>query len=164
MVINLNADTSKSMLMNVPIAVLLVAGLRLLFNEVDFQWKVRNIRATSYLSHLEKKQLSVNDSRLSTKPPSPQEWKRKIDSPIVEAAIEDFVNKALHEFVIDLWYSEITPDKEAPELIRAIIMEVFGDVSGRLKEVNLVELLTRYYTPWYMLYISELGPNVCQNS
>ncbi|XP_057782898.1 uncharacterized protein LOC131000822 [Salvia miltiorrhiza] len=135
--------TSKSMLMNIPIAVLLVAGLRILFNEVDFQWKIRNTRATSYLSHLEKKQLSVNDSRLSTKPPSPQEWKRKIDSPIVEAAIEDFVNKALHEFVIDLWYSEITPDKEGPELIRAIIMEVLGDVSGRLKEVNLVELLTR---------------------
>ncbi|KAH6819798.1 phox domain-containing protein [Perilla frutescens var. hirtella] len=136
--------TSKSMLMNIPIAVLLVSGLRILFNEVEFQWKVRNARAGgSYLSHLDKKQLSVNDSRISTQPPSPQEWKRKIDSPLVEAAIEDFVNKALHEFVIDLWYSEITPDKEAPELIHAIIMEVLGDVSGRLKEVNIVELLTR---------------------
>ncbi|KAG6415005.1 hypothetical protein SASPL_122404 [Salvia splendens] len=135
--------TSKSMVMNVPVAILLVAGMRILFNEVDFQWKVRNVRATSYLSHLEKKQLSANDSRLCTKPPSPQEWKRKIDSPVVEAALEEFVNKALTEFVIDLWYSDITPDKEAPELIHAIIMEVFGDIAGRLKEVNLVELLTR---------------------
>ncbi|XP_047964798.1 uncharacterized protein LOC125209238 [Salvia hispanica] len=135
--------TSKSMVMNIPVAILLVAGMRILFNEVDFQWKVRNVRATSYLSHLEKKQLSANDSRLSTKPPSPQEWKRKIDSPVVEAALEEFVNKALTEFVIDLWYSDITPDKEAPELIHAIIMEVFGDIAGRLKEVNLVELLTR---------------------
>lgn len=136
--------------MNVPIAILLVAGLRILFNEVEFRWKVRNIRATTYLSHLEKKQLAVDDSRLSFLPPPPQEWKRKIDSPVVEAAIEEFVNKALHEFVIDLWYSEITPDKEGPELIRAIIMDALGDVSGRLKEVNLVELLTRYYTSWYM--------------
>ncbi|KAL1544267.1 hypothetical protein AAHA92_21140 [Salvia divinorum] len=33
--------TSKPILMNVPIAVLLVAGLRMLFNEVDFQWKTQ---------------------------------------------------------------------------------------------------------------------------
>ncbi|KAI3448079.1 hypothetical protein Pfo_004744 [Paulownia fortunei] len=133
--------TSKSMLMNIPIAVLLVCGLRILFNEVEFQWKVHNTRPTSYLSHLEKKQLSVNDSRLSTLPP-PQEWKRKIDSPVVEAAIEDFINKILNDFVIDLWYSDITPDKEAPELIHAIVMDVLGEVSERIKEVNLVDLLT----------------------
>lgn len=122
---------------------LLVSGLRLLFNEVEFQWKVRNNRPISYLSHLQKKQLSVNDSRLSTLPP-PQKWKRKIDSPVVEAAMEDFINKLLHDFVIDLWYSDITPDKEAPELIHAIVMDVLGEVSARIKELNLVDLLTRY--------------------
>lgn len=121
----------------------MVSGLRLLFNEVEFQWKVRNNRPISYLSHLQKKQLSVNDSRLSTLPP-PQKWKRKIDSPVVEAAMEDFINKLLHDFVIDLWYSDITPDKEAPELIHAIVMDVLGEVSARIKELNLVELLTRY--------------------
>ncbi|KAK4405234.1 hypothetical protein Sango_0529900 [Sesamum angolense] len=135
-------DTSKSMLMNIPIAVLLVSGLRILFNEVEFQWKARSIRPTSYLSHLEKKQLSVNDSRLTSLPRA-KKWKRNIDSPVIEAAIEDFINKILHDFVLDLWYSDITPDKEAPELIRAIIMDVLGEVSGRIKEVNLVDLLTR---------------------
>ncbi|XP_011092902.2 uncharacterized protein LOC105172973 [Sesamum indicum] len=134
--------TSKSMLMNIPIAVLLVSGLRILFNEVEFRWKDRSIRPTSYLSHLEKKQLSVNDSRLTSLPPA-KKWKRNIDSPVIEAAIEDFINKILHDFVLDLWYSDITPDKEAPELIRAIIMDVLGEVSGRIKEVNLVDLLTR---------------------
>ncbi|KAL7156741.1 hypothetical protein ABFS83_02G029300 [Erythranthe nasuta] len=134
--------TSKSMLMNIPIAILLVSGLRILLNEVEFRWKVWNNRPTSYLSHLEKKQLSVNDSRLTT-PPPPQKWKRKIDSPAVEAAIEDFINKLLHDFVVDLWYSEITPDKEAPELIHAIVMDVLGEVAVRLKELNLVDLLTR---------------------
>lgn len=137
------ADSSKSMLMNIPIAILLVSGLKILLNEVEFRWKVRNNRTASYLSHLEKKQLSVNDSRLTT-PPPPKKWKRKIDSPVVEAAIEDFVNKLLHDFVADLWYSEITPDKEAPELIHAIVMDVLGEVSGRIKELNLVDLLTRY--------------------
>lgn len=135
-------NTSKSMWMNIPISVLLVCGLRILFNEVEFHWKARNIRRQTYLSHLEKKQLSVNDSRLSTLPPPPK-WKRKIDSPIVEAAMEDFINKLLQDFVKDLWYSDITPDTEAPELIHAIIMDVLAEVSGRVKEINLVELLTR---------------------
>ncbi|PIN08287.1 Intermediate filament-like protein [Handroanthus impetiginosus] len=134
--------TSKSMLMNFPIAILLISGLRILFNEVEFHWKVRNTRPTSYLSYLERKQLSVNDSRLSMLP-SPQKWKRKIDSPVVEAAIEDFVDKILQDFVIDLWYSDITPDKEAPALIHDIVMDVLGEVSTRIKEVNLVDLLTR---------------------
>ena len=106
-------DTSKSMLVNVPISVLLIAGLRILLNEVEFRWKVRKPRSTSYLSYLENKQLSVNDYRLTTTPP-PQKWKMKIDSPVVEAAMEDFINKILRDFVVDLWYSDITPDKEAP--------------------------------------------------
>ncbi|XP_042060820.1 uncharacterized protein LOC121805099 isoform X2 [Salvia splendens] len=134
--------SSKSMLMNIPIAILLVSGLRILLNKVEFRWKVRNNRTASYLSHLEKKQLSVNDVRL-TIPLPPKKWKRKIDSPPVEAAIEDFVNKLLHDFVTDLWYSEITPDREAPELIYAIVMDVLEEVSARIKELNLVDLLTR---------------------
>lgn len=134
--------TSKSMWMNVPIAVLFVSVLRILFNEVEFHWKVRKFRQQTYLSLLERKQLSVNDSRLSTAPP-PSKWKRKIDSPIVEAAMEEFINKVLKDFVTDLWYADITPDKEAPELMRAVIMDVLGEISGRVKDINLVDLLTR---------------------
>ncbi|XP_071930858.1 uncharacterized protein [Coffea arabica] len=134
--------TSKSMWMNLPIAVFLVSGLRILFNEVDFHWKVRKVSQVTYLSHLEKKQLSVNDSRLSTVP-LPPKWKRKIDSPVVEAAVEDFVNKLLQDFVVDLWYSAITSDLEAPKLIHDMFMDALGEVSGRVKEINLVDLLTR---------------------
>ncbi|KAM5549099.1 hypothetical protein ABKV19_000493 [Rosa sericea] len=135
--------TSKSMWMNLPIAILLVAVLRMLLNELEFHWKVQKpVRPKSYLSHLEKKQLSVNDSRLSTSLPPPK-WKRKIGSPIVEDAMKDFIDKILKDFVIDLWYSDITPDKEAPDQIRAIIMDALGEVSGRAKEINLVDLLTR---------------------
>ncbi|KAK4437825.1 hypothetical protein Salat_0116500 [Sesamum alatum] len=96
--------TSKSMLMNIPIAVLLVFGLRILFNEVEFD----------------------GGSGITDKHP-----------------IEDFISKLLQDFVVDLWYSDITPDKEAPELIHAIVMDVLGEVSGRVKELNLVDLLTR---------------------
>lgn len=131
------------MWMNLPMSILLVCAMRVLFNEVEFCWKVKPVRSQTYLSHLEKKQLSVNDSRLSTMP-APQKWKRKIDSPIVEAAINEFVDKILKDFVVDLWYGDITPDREFPEQIRAIIMDALGEVSGRIKEINLVDLLTRY--------------------
>ncbi|XP_034227584.1 uncharacterized protein LOC117636965 isoform X2 [Prunus dulcis] len=57
--------------------------------------------------------------------------------------MSDFIDKILKDFVIDLWYSDITPDKEAPEQIRVIIMDALGEVSGRVKEINLVDLLTR---------------------
>ena len=150
----LTADTSKSMWMNLPIAVFLVSGLRILFNEVDFHWKVRKVSQVTYLSHLEKKQLSVNDSRLSTVP-LPPKWKRKIDSPVVEAAVEDFVNKLLQDFVVDLWYSAITSDLEAPKLIHDMFMDALGEVSGRVKEINLVDLLTRFLLSITSLFITE---------
>lgn len=130
------------MWMNVPVSILFVIALRILSNEVDFHWKARSFRRPTYLSHLEKKQLSVNDPRLSTSPPAPK-WKRKIDSPLVEAAIDEFIDKVLRDFVSDLWYSEITPDKEFPEQIRAVVKDVLGEISGRVKELNLVDLLTR---------------------
>ncbi|XP_031249487.1 uncharacterized protein LOC116107345 [Pistacia vera] len=136
------SHTSTSMWMNLPISILIACALRILSNEVEFSWKVKRVRPQSYLSQLEKKQLSANDFRLSNAPPPPR-WKRKIDSPIVEAAINDFINKILKDFVVDLWYSEITPDKEVPELMRTIIMDAIGEISGRVKEINLVDLLTR---------------------
>ncbi|XP_020232783.1 uncharacterized protein LOC109813079 isoform X1 [Cajanus cajan] len=134
--------TSKSMWMNVPMSILFVSGLRFLFNKVEFRWKVQQPRKQTYLSHLEKKQLSLNDPRLSSLPP-PAKWKRKIDSAPVEAAMSDFIDKILKDFVVDLWYSEITPDREFPEQIHAIIMDVLAEISGRVKEINLVDLLTR---------------------
>lgn len=136
------SHTSKSMWMNVPVAVLIAILLRHLTNQVEFHMKVPSSSKQTYLSHLGKKQLPVNDSRLSTVPP-PSRWRGKFESPIVEAAVEDFVDKIIEDFVTDLWYSSITPDKEAPELMRVIILEALGEVAGRVKEVNLVDLLTR---------------------
>ncbi|GAB4853948.1 hypothetical protein Ancab_018157 [Ancistrocladus abbreviatus] len=137
------SHTSKSMWMNIPVSIIIAMTLRMLVNQVEFHWKIPQAnRKPTYLSHLVKKQLSVNDSHLSTALPPPN-WKKKIDSPIVEAAIEEFIDKILRDFVIDLWYSDITPDKEAPELMRAIILDALGEVAARVKEVNIVDLLTR---------------------
>lgn len=137
--------------MNLPMSIIFVAGLRILFNRVEFRWKVQEPKPLTYLSHLEKKQLSLKDSRLTSLPP-PAKWKRKIDSPAVEAAMREFIDKILKDFVVDLWYSDITPDKEFPEQIRAIIMDVLAEISGRVKEINLVDLLTRYLV-FHLLYL-----------
>ncbi|KAL8143559.1 hypothetical protein V2J09_016591 [Rumex salicifolius] len=136
------SHTSKSMWMNIPVSVVLAFALRALTNHVEFRWKPPPSPRQTYLSYLEKKQLSLNDSRLSIEH-TPQKWKRKIDSLIVQAALEEFIDLILRDFVIDLWFSDITPDKEAPELIRQIVLDALGEVAGRVKEVNLVDLLTR---------------------
>lgn len=138
------AETSKSTWLNIPIAFLIFAALRLLSYEVEFRWKIRPFQKPTYTSYLQKKQVRLDDPRLSTLPVAPS-WKKKIDSPLVEAAIEDFINKILKDFVIDLWYSAITPDREFPEQIRVVIYGALGEVSRRLKEINLVDLITRCF-------------------
>lgn len=139
------AGTSKSMYMNVPVAILVVTALRILTKEVEFRYKPQNeTRPMTYLSYLGRKQLSLNDLQLSTALP-PAKWKRKIDSLVVEAAANEFIGKLLRDFVVDLWYSDITPDKEFPELVRRVIMEAIGEISGRVKQLNLVDLLTRCF-------------------
>ncbi|KAL3730594.1 hypothetical protein ACJRO7_027594 [Eucalyptus globulus] len=121
------SHTSKSMWMNLPIAILFVSAMRIVFNEVDFLWRVRSVRPGSYLSILKERQLScrmthVYDSSTSSK------MEEKIDSPIVEAAMTEFIDKILRDFVIDLWYTDITPDRDFPEHIRGIIMDALGDI------------------------------------
>ncbi|KAK7274121.1 hypothetical protein RIF29_15197 [Crotalaria pallida] len=134
--------TSKSMWMNIPMSILFAAALRILLNKVEFHWKVQPPRSRTFLSHLEKKQLSLNDARLSSSTPPPK-WKKKIDSPVVEAALNDFIDLILKDFVVNLWYSEITPDREFPEQIRELVMDALAEVALRVKEINIVDLLTR---------------------
>ncbi|KAI4375722.1 hypothetical protein MLD38_013554 [Melastoma candidum] len=88
----------------------------------------------------------ASDPRLVADPPQPSpylRWKRTIDSPVVKSAIADFVDKILKDFVVDLWYADITQNKEFPEQIHSVIMDALGEISLRVKEINLVDLLTR---------------------
>lgn len=134
--------TSKSMWTNVPMSILILAFLRYVSFKVEFRWRSQPVSKQTYLSQASKRQLSANDHRISTVPPVSR-WRRKVDSPAVEAAFESFIDNVLRDFVMDLWYSDITPDREAPELIRGLILHALGEVSGRAKEMNLVDLLTR---------------------
>ncbi|CAK7356694.1 unnamed protein product [Dovyalis caffra] len=43
----------------------------------------------------------------------------------------------------NLWYSRLTPDKEGPEELVQLMNGVLGEFSSRMKNVNLIDLLTR---------------------
>nr|KAJ0228514.1 hypothetical protein LSAT_V11C100011460 [Lactuca sativa] len=81
-----------------------------------------------------------NDSCLNTLPPP--KWKQNIDSPVVKATIDDFNNNILQEFVVNLWYSDITPDKEAPQLIDAIILTRY--VVQLVRKLHNCDALNRF--------------------
>lgn len=138
--------------MNIPMSIVLFSAICILFDKVEFHWKVQT-RPRTFLSYFEKKQISLNDARLCTKLP-PAKWKSKIGSPVVEAAMNDFVEKLLKDFLVDLVYSNITPDKEFPDQLHALIMDALGEISARVKEINLVDLLTRYLI--YLLNFSYI--------
>lgn len=95
------------------------------------------------------KQLLVNSSSKG-KPfedlrvlPERSDWKCKVNSPVVEDAIDQFSRHIVSEWVTDLWYSRITPDRQGPEEIVLIMNGVLGEFSSRMRNINLIDLLTR---------------------
>ncbi|PIN05900.1 hypothetical protein CDL12_21546 [Handroanthus impetiginosus] len=71
------------------------------------------------------------------------DWKRKVNSPVVEEAIDQFTRHIISEWVTGLWYSRITPDRQGPEELVLIMNGVLGEISSRMRNVNLIDLLTR---------------------
>lgn len=72
------------------------------------------------------------------------DWKRKVNSPVVEDAIDQFTRHIVSEWVTDLWYSRVTPDRQGPEELVLIINGVLGEISCRMRNINLIDLLTRF--------------------
>ncbi|CAA3024050.1 Intermediate filament [Olea europaea subsp. europaea] len=71
------------------------------------------------------------------------DWKLKVNSPVVEDAIDQFTRHIVSEWVTNLWYSRITPGRNGPEELVQIINGVLGEISCRMRNVNLIDLLTR---------------------
>ncbi|MCO5578211.1 hypothetical protein L7F22_032049 [Adiantum nelumboides] len=115
--------------------------IRYLSFELEIRRKVQIANVPSHLSHLMKNQLSFDDLLLSSSTSS--YWRRKIDSPIIEEAIDGFTRRIVQEFVTNLWYSALSPDQDVPEQIRLLVIDIFGEVGQRVKRINLINLLTR---------------------
>ncbi|CAJ1951159.1 unnamed protein product [Sphenostylis stenocarpa] len=131
--------TSSSVWVNLPAAASLIIILRYL--SLDFEMKRK---AAAYNN----KAGSTNVQ--STKKPmeNPKviarfEWRTKVNSPVVEDAIDHFTRHLISEWVTDLWYSRLTPDKEGPEELVKIINGVLGEISGRMRNINLIDFLIR---------------------
>ncbi|XP_062089343.1 uncharacterized protein LOC133795894 isoform X2 [Humulus lupulus] len=131
--------TSSSVWINLPAAALLILIGRYL--SLDFETKRK---AAAYNS----KPPAANT--LSQKKPFERpkvvdgsEWRRRVNSPVVEDAIDHFTRHIVSEWVTDLWYSKLTPDKEGPEELVHIMNGVLGEFSARMRNINLIDLLTR---------------------
>lgn len=134
--------TSRWVWLNIPISFLIISVLRYLSLEVEIHRRGPTICQPSHLSYLQSRQLSPHDPLLFPAR-NKMKWKRNIDSPVVEVAVDEFTRKIVQEFVTDLWYSSITPDQEFPEQIRLVINDVIGEISQRVRHINLIDLLTR---------------------
>ncbi|KAL8458257.1 hypothetical protein ACS0TY_035947 [Phlomoides rotata] len=132
--------TSQSVLVNLPGALLLIIILR--YWSLDFDMRRK---AATYKS----KQTSANHS--SNKIPfdgnkvriEQSDWKLKVNSPVVEDAVDQFTRHIVSEWVTGLWYSRITPDTQGPEALVLIMNGVLGEISSRMRNINLIDLLTR---------------------
>lgn len=132
--------TSSSVWVNLPGAALLIIILRYL--SVDFEMRRKaeayNSKPSPENIFLRRKSLEAPKAFIEI-----SNWRRKVNSPVVEDAIDHFTRHLVSEWVTDLWYARITPDQQAPEELVQIINGVLGEISCRVRNINLIDLLTR---------------------
>ncbi|XP_071731890.1 uncharacterized protein [Rutidosis leptorrhynchoides] len=132
--------TSASVLINLPAALLLVVLLRYFTLEYEMKRKAALYNSNqSSANVLSRKEPVLESKFLSGK----SDWRRKVNSPVVEDAIDMFTKHIVSEWVTDLWYSKVTPDKQGPDELALIINGVLGEFSSRMRNINLIDLLTR---------------------
>ncbi|CAF1925819.1 unnamed protein product [Brassica oleracea var. botrytis] len=128
--------TSSSVLVNLPAAACLIILLRYFSLDVEMKRK-------SAAYNNSKPSLSLNKPPELLKAAPRSDWRSKVNSQVVEDAIDRFTRHLISEWVLDLWYSRITADKQGPEELVFIINGVLGELSRRFRNVNLIDLLTR---------------------
>ncbi|GAB2228110.1 hypothetical protein Droror1_Dr00009940 [Drosera rotundifolia] len=131
--------TSSSVWVNLPAAASLIVFFRYLV--VDFEMRRKAaVYNNKSLSGKVVAHKAVADLKGVAKRPN---WRRKVNSPVVEDAIDKFTRHLISEWVTDLWYSRLTPDREGPEELVQILNGAIGEVSDRMRSINLIDLLTR---------------------
>ncbi|KAI5382316.1 uncharacterized protein LOC127110503 isoform X1 [Lathyrus oleraceus] len=131
--------TSSSVWVNLPAA----ASLIIIFRYLSLDYEMKR-KAAAYNNKASS--TSIQSSKKPTENPKAVakfEWRAKVNSPVVEDAIDHFTRHLVSEWVTDLWYSRLTPDKEAPEELVQLINGVLGEISGRMRNINLIDFLIR---------------------
>ena len=136
------AVTSSSVWFNLPFATALI----ILFRYISLDYDLRRKSTTSTDQDISRPLVKTKSTELKkvlTKKDEKSDWRSKVNSPPVEAAFEQFSRHLVTEWVTDLWYSRVTPDKEGPEELIAVVNTVLGEISVRARNVDLISLLTR---------------------
>ncbi|CAB4303145.1 unnamed protein product [Prunus armeniaca] len=131
--------TSSSVWINLPAAACLIVILRYFSLDYDMRRKAAAYNSRPSLASATSQKKPIQWPNTSKK----SEWRRKVNSPVVEEAIDHFTQHLVSEFVTDLWYSRLTPDRQGPEELACIVNGVLGEISGRMRNINLIDLLTR---------------------
>ncbi|CAM6069457.1 unnamed protein product, partial [Sphagnum tenellum] len=135
--------TSSSIWINIPIAVLFLAVVRRLSFEVEI--RRRPPEGPPPTRPQLRPQLHPNDPAVLSAPSNfvRNRWRHNIDSPSIEAAVDDLTKSVVDEWVTNLWYASLTPDHEFPEELQLLINNVIGELARRVKRVDLMELISR---------------------
>ncbi|KAH7547284.1 hypothetical protein FEM48_Zijuj01G0293400 [Ziziphus jujuba var. spinosa] len=131
--------TSSSVWVNLPAAASLIVILRYLSLDLDMRRKAAAYNNKSSSANTLSQKKPLERPKLVEK----SEWRKKVNSPVVEDAIDHLIRHLVSEWVTDLWYSRLTPDKEGPEELVRILNGVLGEISARMRNINLIHLLTR---------------------
>ncbi|KAK1312510.1 hypothetical protein QJS10_CPA07g00738 [Acorus calamus] len=131
--------TSSSVWVNLPAAASLIVFLRYISLDIDMRRRTAVGDKKSSANDLSQKK-SIVEVDYSHETP---DWRRKVNSPAVEAAMDQFTRHLISEWVTDLWYSRITPDKAGPEVLVDTMNSVLGEIAFRSRDVNLIDFLTR---------------------
>lgn len=132
--------TSSSVWVNLPAAASLIFLLRYLLLDLEMKRRAATYNSKSLTANRVIKQPQEGPVYGSG---AKSNWRWKVNSPLVEDAINQFTNHLISEWVTDLWYSRLTPDKDGPEELVQIVNNVLGEISCRAREINLIDLLTR---------------------
>ncbi|KAF7814262.1 Sorting nexin-16 [Senna tora] len=131
--------TSSSVWVNLPAAASLIIILRYLSLDFDMKRKAAVYNNKPGSGDVQSSKKPIEFSKVVAR----SDWREKVNSPVVEDAIDHFSRHLISEWVTDLWYSRLTPDKEGPEELVQIINGVLGEISGRARNINLIDLLIR---------------------
>ncbi|KAI5602598.1 hypothetical protein BDE02_01G165500 [Populus trichocarpa] len=133
--------TSSSVWVNLPAAASLIILLR--YFTMDYEMRKKAAAYNNKPASAKSSTLPQNKSLELTRVVEKSDWRRKVNSPVVENAIDHLTRHLVSEWVADLWYSRLTPDKEGPEELVQLMNGVLGEFSSRMRNVNLIDLLTR---------------------
>ncbi|KAK9836709.1 hypothetical protein WJX74_006496 [Apatococcus lobatus] len=135
--------TSSSMLLNIPVALASVTLVHWLMSKTEDRIsKYHHGRKANQPGAAETHDASAKpavDAHKRRRAPE-HAWKSRVKAPVAEHAWETLCNSIVQEFIYDIWYAHITPDRDFPREIRHILNWGFGELAARARRLELADL------------------------